>query len=114
MVAITVILAAVIATFVFGLGSGVQEDATAGVDIVQDGEDVTVTWISEGNSEGLYIDGEDCGAEWTGPNVDFNLGSVGESETGKDCGPDDLTITVTGETAEGTTTVIQTFEYDGD
>ena len=100
MVAITVILAAVIATFVLDLGSGVQEDATAGVDIVNNDTDgVTVTWISEGNSEFLNVTSSDtC--------IDKGITSVGESVGSDGC--DGQTITVTGTTAEGVSTVIQT------
>ena len=43
MVAITVILAAVIGTFVLGLGDSVQQNAQAGVTFDQSGTDVTVT-----------------------------------------------------------------------
>ena len=114
MVAITVILAAVIATFVLDLGSGVQEDATAGVDISQDGDDVTVTWISEGNSAGLHIDAgaTNCDTDWDGTDSDdFDLESVGSSDTGEDCDTDG-TITVIGETSEGVQTVITSFDYE--
>ena len=43
MVAITVILAAVIAAFVFGMGSGVQSTKTVGVTLQKIGDNLTVT-----------------------------------------------------------------------
>ncbi|MFC4248559.1 type IV pilin [Natribaculum luteum] len=51
MVAITVILAAVIAAFVLDLGQGQQENAQAGVSI--DGDEVTVTSLN--NADGIYF-----------------------------------------------------------
>ncbi|HVN65777.1 MAG TPA: type IV pilin N-terminal domain-containing protein [Methanomicrobiales archaeon] len=44
MVAITVILAAVIAAFVFGMASGVQKTKTVAATAVQVGNDIIVTW----------------------------------------------------------------------
>jgi len=57
MVAITVILAAVIGTFVLGLGDDVAQDVNAGVTVDQDAEntEVTVTWTSEGNADGVFL-----------------------------------------------------------
>ncbi len=66
MVAITVILAAVIGTFVLGLGEDVQETAQAGVNFDYDGEDVTVNIIDPGNVDELRI----SGPEWNQDNHD--------------------------------------------
>ena len=56
MVAITVILAAVIGTFVLGLGDNVQETPTAGVSVDQEAnESVTFTIVTVGNLDGARI-----------------------------------------------------------
>jgi flagellin-like protein len=56
MVAITVILAAVIGTFVLGLGDNVQETPTAGIDVDQEAnESLTISVVSLGNVEALQI-----------------------------------------------------------
>ncbi len=56
MVAITVILAAVIGTFVLGLGEDVQETAQAGVAFDYDGgEEVIVNVLDPGNVDSLII-----------------------------------------------------------
>jgi len=53
MVAITVILAAVIGTFVLGLGESVEQNPSAGVTVDEDTN--TVTLVSLGpNTEGIY------------------------------------------------------------
>jgi len=60
MVAITVILAAVIGTFVLGLGEGVEENARAGFTIDQEpGTSVTVKINSLGNLESFGLLGPD-------------------------------------------------------
>ena len=60
MVAITVILAAVIGTFVLGLGDNVQETPTAGVSVDEEAnESVTITVVTTGNLDGLRIVGAD-------------------------------------------------------
>lgn len=55
MVAITVILAAVIGTFVLGLGDSLSENPTAGVDVDSDTGDVTLVQLGGG------ADGIACG-----------------------------------------------------
>ena len=108
MVAITVILAAVIATFVLDLGSGVEEDATAGVDIVQENEEVIVTWISQGNSKELNVSAP-AGCIVTETTID----GVGNSSTVHlDGGCDEGTVTVIGVTSEGVDTVVSTHEIE--
>jgi flagellin-like protein len=55
MVAITVILAAVIAAFVFGMAGGVQKTKTVAATAAQNGNDITVTW--EGGQDNSYVSG---------------------------------------------------------
>ena len=55
MVAITVILAAVIGTFVLGLGDQVQETPSAGVDTTQDTGEVTANIVTPGNLDNLQL-----------------------------------------------------------
>ena len=57
MVAITVILAAVIGTFVLGLGENVQENAQAGVTFDYDGseDNLTVSVTDPGNVDALFL-----------------------------------------------------------
>lgn len=61
MVAITVILAAVIGTFVVGIGSEVEPSAQAGVTFDYDGgsDELTVNVIDAGNVDALYIENQD-------------------------------------------------------
>ena len=68
MVAITVILAAVIASFVLGFGDSVSENVQAGADISQnDDGTATVTWISEGNADHLNISADGASANLSQP-----------------------------------------------
>lgn len=55
MVAITVILAAVIAAFVLDLGQSQSTSASAGVEFDESGDQVTVRVINEGNTDDIYI-----------------------------------------------------------
>ena len=56
MVAITVILAAVIGTFVLGLGDQVSENPTAGVSVDQQAnESLTITVVTVGNLDGARL-----------------------------------------------------------
>ncbi|MFW5929715.1 MAG: type IV pilin [Halobacteriota archaeon] len=61
MVAITVILAAVIGTFVLGLGEDVSETPQAGVDFNYDSGDdeIEVSVVDGGNVDRLYLQGND-------------------------------------------------------
>ncbi|SEW10652.1 type IV pilin [Halobacterium jilantaiense] len=70
MVAITVILAAVIASFVLGFGDSVNQNAQAGVTVENNGSssyDVTLTSLGQ-NTEGIY-----CTGQWT------NVTTIGQS-----------------------------------
>lgn len=76
MVAITVILAAVIGTFVLGLGDSLESGVQAGVSVDGDSSstDRTVTWSSQGTADSIevrYSDGSPVG----------NTSSVGGSVT---------------------------------
>lgn len=59
MVAITVILAAVIGTFVLGLGDQLGDSVNAGVSVDQDATNVTVTLVNKGNADSVEVRGED-------------------------------------------------------
>lgn len=75
MVAITVILAAVIGTFVLGLGGNIGDSVTAGVTVEDEGTSaVTVTLANKGTADEVRIDNQD-----TGNNV--TLSTVGNSTT---------------------------------
>lgn len=78
MVAITVILAAVIAAFVLDIGPG-SADPSAGVTFSEgDNDDIDVQWISEGqNDGGLWISCDDD-PDTSG---DANITSVGGSDS---------------------------------
>jgi flagellin-like protein len=99
MVAITVILAAVIGTFVLNLGGSVQENVQAGASVSStSGSEVKVTWTSNQNANDLVVDITGC---TTG---DTTLNNVGETFTtsGGSCSSD------------STATVIVTALGDGD
>jgi flagellin-like protein len=57
MVAITVILAAVIGTFVLGLGDDIETEVQAGVNVNQnaDTSTITITYTSSGTSDGVSV-----------------------------------------------------------
>lgn len=80
MVAITVILAAVIAAFVMDLGSSVESNVQAGVDVsskTADPGSVTVTWISEGSAGSLEVKATDGSSN----TVTKTISAVGDSKT---------------------------------
>ncbi|MDF9745571.1 type IV pilin N-terminal domain-containing protein [Natrinema salsiterrestre] len=83
MVAITVILAAVIAAFVLDLGQSQSASASAGVQFQESGGssgEVQVTWIEEGRTDGsgLTIASGSC-TDTSGGSSTSSIGSVGES-----------------------------------
>ncbi|GAA0277495.1 type IV pilin [Halobacterium noricense] len=109
MVAITVILAAVIASFVLGFGDSVSENVQAGADISEnDDGTASATWISEGNAEELNVTAAGSDAvvlDDVGQSATIELGNV----TGGDTEVVDNTITVDGtgsETVQVTVTAI--------
>ena len=65
MVAITVILAAVIAAFVLGFGAGTEAPPTASIDMEQDGDDLVIEHLSGSNIDGenLVLRGDAIGDE---------------------------------------------------
>ena len=81
MVAITVILAAVIGTFVLGLGDSLESEVQAGVSVDGDSEDTsrTVTWSSQGTAEEIIVRGPSAYTE-------TNITSVGGTATADEPG----------------------------
>jgi len=97
MVAITVILAAVIGTFVLGLGDSLGENANAGVSVDKDASNssATVTLVDKGNVANVSVEGSSTAT----------LTDVGDSaEVGFSSGR----IQVIGVLPDGSETVIQT------
>jgi len=91
MVAITVILAAVIASFVLGFGDSVDTNASAGVDV----DNANVTVVSLGDSaEGVACINPDNG------NTNQTAMSVGETIN---CTPGDNVIAIGGDGASNST-----------
>ncbi|WP_255192148.1 type IV pilin [Natronobeatus ordinarius] len=119
MVAITVILAAVIAAFVLDLGGGVESEAQAGVDISQsqsgDGN-ITVSVTSMGNSERIEIRGDAADdLETNSTSGDYPLEQVGDSVTiGPNAGLNNEsgTISIVAVTEAGTETSISSEDFD--
>jgi len=107
MVAITVILAAVIGTFVLGLGDQVESSPQAGVSFSENSGSVTMTWVSEGNvdtSKGLNV--TKCDGT-----LDFSLKAVGQTVKDSTCSNGD-TVTVTGNTTGGANGVVSQYTYE--
>lgn len=102
MVAITVILAAVIAAFVLDLGQSQSASAAAGVSFEESGGEVTITYVSSDRiDDGTALEVESsgsCGTE--------SLSSVGSSVT---CSHDDASLTIVG-TYQGSETVVASWE----
>jgi len=99
MVAITVILAAVIASAVLGFGDNVQSNAQAGV--TTDNGNVTVTQLGS-STDGVYCSGTDGGINGDGTDTTAeNLAVVGD--TIADCGGQN----VVGVTSDGSETVVR-------
>ena len=105
MVAITVILAAVIGTFVLGLGEQVEQNARAGVnaDVDANNEEITLSVTTLDNSDYIVVRGLDDG-------TDFSVDNSGQMDTGGANATDSLTgtsqtvlIAQTGQTLELTT-----------
>ncbi|QLK25139.1 type IV pilin N-terminal domain-containing protein [Natrinema zhouii] len=121
MVAITVILAAVIAAFVLDLGQGMDEEAQAGIDIEGDeSSEVSVQLTSLGNADGIYITKSD-GTKLTesetasGGSGTVDLTDVGASVTltSGNAGADSYSVVAyIGDNADSTdtTTVVNSFE----
>lgn len=104
MVAITVILAAVIGTFVLGLGDSVSQNANAGVAIEQSGGDTVITITSMGDNADTVEYSTDSGSSWSDVGT-----SPGESATATTSSGDTVTVRVTG-TGGASTNVVRTYE----
>lgn len=114
MVAITVILAAVIASFVLGFGDTVSDNVRAGADIeatqADSNGEIRVTWISEGNADRLNVSVPDDATDYledtnTTKPIDDVGGTVTFTED--ESGEHDVRVTVIAE-ADGQQTVIST------
>ena len=90
MVAITVILSAVVGTFVLDLGESTQETAQAGVSVEETGEDVEVTYVADGNVDRVIVDapdsatvegGEGDGSELSSPGQTVSVSGLSEGES---------------------------------
>ncbi|WP_255192149.1 type IV pilin [Natronobeatus ordinarius] len=115
MVAITVILAAVIAAFVLDLGGGVDSEAQAGVEITQSQTDntTTISATSMGNTEYIVFRGDVGNVSGTSYNPDdHRLERVGDSITLEYTAPDNGTITVVGVTEDGTETALTSEDFN--
>jgi len=124
MVAITVILAAVIGTFVLGLGDNVNQSASAGVTVEQSsvsspaGNTVTVTITSMDNANKIEYQVTDRSGD-TDPDTsawtEVSSSSVGDSaKIGTSGDSDDIleksdTVVIRATTSGGETTVIRTY-----
>jgi flagellin-like protein len=99
MVAITVILAAVIGTFVLGLGDQIGGSATAGVTVDGDNTtEVTITLTNTGTASEVKIVNASTGTDLT--DTDLGSGSVPINSTG-------ASVTLTnGDTGAGDYTVV--------
>jgi len=113
MVAITVILAAVIAAFVLDMGSGQSANAQAGVQFSESGEKVTVTVNSIERADDLKVEtASGTGSKCT---VTSDLGTnveVGSTATVDCTGVGSDTIQVIG-TYDGSDNIINTYDYSG-
>jgi flagellin-like protein len=120
MVAITVILAAVIASFVLGFGSSVQQNVNAGANIEADQGDpgtADVTWISQGTADSLNVTVTSPAADGDGYATINSVGGVvtiNETATGGSDGvialntSGDTEVTIVVKAVKGeTTTVIE-------
>jgi FlaG/FlaF family flagellin (archaellin) len=99
MVAITVILAAVIGTFVLGLGENVESEVQAGVTVdgTEDSTSRNVTWTSQGTADKIVIRGAgDSASDISNVGGSTEVSSSGESS-------------VVAVTDDGKETVVRTF-----
>jgi FlaG/FlaF family flagellin (archaellin) len=116
MVAITVILAAVIGTFVLGLGENVQENAQAGVTFDYDSAtkngELTVSVTDPGNVDALYLqlsNGSTIGPNKASGSISERIGASAGNRTVLS-GTNDLeSVTVLGQ-VNGQNTTIRTYE----
>lgn len=125
MVAITVILAAVIGTFVLGLGESVNQTASAGVSFDQSGGEVTITVTTVGSSADTvqYQTNNNAGDgdEGTGSFTDIGTSAGDSIVVGDDAAPsggpdpgtleagDTIVVRATG-AGDAETAVVATYE----
>ena len=109
MVAITVILAAVIGTFVLGLGDSVQQNAQAGVSFEQTSDStVIVTLNSMQRADSITIQAEDTDSSGTAPSVGTSsISNIGTSSEITDLTSGDRIIVTA--TYQGNENVIQEY-----
>jgi flagellin-like protein len=85
MVAITVILAAVIASFVLGFGDQVSQSVQAGADVSEnDDGTATVTWIQEGNADHLNVSAGGNSTDITQVGNTLTIQAGGDADAGED------------------------------
>lgn len=108
MVAITVILAAVIATLVMDFGDSVEESVNAGVTIENESGTAVVTWVDGGNADEIRVTASGSGNVGN-PTGSSPLTAVGESL--EVSGSGSVTITATAVTDDGSETVVQSETY---
>ena len=108
MVAITVILAAVIASFVLGFGDSVSENVQAGADISEnDDGTATVTWISEGNADHLNVTAAGSYIDPDGDNESLSsVGNTVEINTSNAATSGDVQVVITAVGSGGSKTVV--------
>jgi len=114
MVAITVILAAVIAAFVLDLGQSTGANASAGISFDEDSSDnkVTATITSVDRADDIRMECDD-GSEsedFDGPSAGSSLTSATDDTEDLNCQDED-TLVVIG-TLDGSDSVISTYDYD--
>lgn len=81
MVAITVILAAVIAAFVLDLGQSQSASASAGVQFDEDDSSISVQLIQVDRADAIYVQAETSSGEyWISESGDANTGTRGSSD----------------------------------
>ena len=106
MVAITVILAAVIASFVFGMGSNVKKTYVVSATAAQQGDDILVTYQGGPDHQSVTsINVTTCGNDNTPPSAASpTVGQTLTCDNGGSDGRDHVVVTAT--FADGTTQVI--------
>ena len=111
MVAVTVILAAVIGSFVLDLGNNVQANPQAGVTFDQDASagEVTVQLVSMENADSVDVNRPDGSTAGTLSSVGDTV-TVSAADSGGTALSDGDKITVIGH-LEGKSSVLQTYKY---
>ncbi|MFD1512527.1 type IV pilin [Halomarina rubra] len=115
MVAITVILAAVIASMTLGLGDSVQENVNAGANINFDdaNNQVDVTYTTAGNADEIVVTVEEVDVSGTFTSSSATMDEVGQVETfgaGSLQDGDEVRVTVVAYKGDSKTVIQQTTE----